>query len=420
MRILLIDDDEEVRHMTTLHLKKDGHRVRSVDNGEEGLKELLADPDWDLVLCDVRMPIMGGMELLDELRERRVSATVIVMSAFGSRELAIDALKRGAYDYISKPFKRDELLLTLAKASERLALKRENEELREAALARDSFQGIIGKSGGMQDVFRTVERVAPFTSTVLITGESGTGKELIARAIHDLSNRSEGPWIAVNCGAIPVNLLESELFGHVKGAFTDASGDKEGLFEAANGGTLFLDEIAEMPVPLQVKLLRVLESREVRRVGGTGSLPIDVRIVAATLQELEGRVEEGSFRADLLHRINVIPVHLPPLRHRREDVPILVRHFIDEQNRTQGTKIEGVTDEAMELMLEYGWPGNVRELRNCIERGAVMSMGSAIGVDVLPAAILEAKDEMRQLLQTDELSIKKLTSQLESILIRRA
>jgi two-component system response regulator AtoC len=418
LRILVVDDEESIRHMLSVLLKKEGYAVRTVADGEEGLKELMAH-EHDLVLCDVRMPKMDGLELIDEIVSRNLPTTVIAMSAFGNREMAIDALKRGAYDYIDKPFKKDEVLLTLLKAEERLQLKRENEALR-GFNAEGAFQNIIGDSEPMQRVYETISKVAGYKSTVLLTGESGTGKELVARAIHNLSPRTDESWVPINCGAIPGNLLESELFGHVKGSFTDATQDKKGLFEEAHQGTLFLDEIAELPMSLQVKLLRVLQEGEIRRVGGNKSMPVDVRIIAASLYDLADRVEEGLFREDLYYRLNVINIGLPPLRQRPEDIQPLVDFFIRKQNQRLGTSITGVDPEAMKIMLAYHWPGNVRELQNCIERGVVLANGYQIDESVLPERILDSNDELKQLFSGDELSIKKMGTALERILIRRA
>ena len=426
LRILIIDDEEDIRHGLTIRLKKEGYEARAVGNGEEGLKELLAGrgkgsgKHYDLVLCDLRMPKMDGMALLEEIGRRSLRTTVIVMSAFGSREKAIEAIKAGAYDYIDKPFNKDEILLTIQKAEERLQLREENERLRAVATRQGPFRGIIGSSAVMQRVIEIVGKVAGYDSTVLLGGESGTGKELVARAVHELSGRRQGPWVAINCGAIPEALLESELFGHVKGAFTDASHDKVGLFQAADGGTLFLDEIAELPLNLQVKLLRVLEEREVRRVGDTRSVGINVRVIAASLHNLAERVEAGAFRQDLFYRLNVIHVELPPLRERREDIPELIEHFIGRLNARQGTRIERVSPQALELMVGYHWPGNVRELQNSIERGAVLAGGPVIEADGLPERLRRKQDPIQQLFESEELSVKKLGAALEKILITRA
>ena len=419
--ILIIDDEEDIRSILAMHLKKEGYKVDASPNGEEGLKRLIAR-GHDMVICDVRMPVMGGLELLDEIREREIETTVIVMSAFGNKELAIDAIKRGAYDYFNKPFTRDEVLLTVLKAEERLKLKQENAVLKAATQPdpSNSFEGIIGKSELMQKVYQTIRKVASSRSTVLIAGESGTGKELVARAIHNLSPQTNGPWVAINCGAIPEALIESELFGHKKGAFTDATHDKRGLFEEASGGTLFLDEIAELPLNTQVKLLRALQEQEIRRVGENKPIKVNVRIIAASLHNLGERVQEGLFREDLFYRLNVIPIELPPLHQRRDDIEALVEHFIHVQNARQSTNIKGVTEEALELMRNYAWPGNIRELQNCIERGVVLTGGDMIDVDVLPERIKESNDELKQLFSSDELSIKKMSTMLERILIRRA
>ena len=421
LNILIIDDEEDIRGILAMYLKKEGHHVEAAANGEEGLKRLLAR-GHDMIICDVRMPVMGGMELLDEIKERELGTMVIVMSAFGSKEVAIEAIKRGAYDYFDKPFTRDDVLLTVAKGAEHLRLLRENSALRVVTQPdpEASFQGIIGRSEPMQRIYQTIRKVASFRSTVLIGGESGTGKELVARAIHALSSCASGPWVAVNCGAIPVTLIESELFGHKKGAFTDATHDKRGLFEEADGGTLFLDEIAELPLNTQVKLLRALQEGEIRPVGANTPVHVKVRIIAASLHNLSERVEQGLFREDLFYRLNVIHIALPALHQRREDIEALIEHFIAVQNARQGTRIKGVTPEALTLMQQYNWPGNIRELQNCIERGVVLSHSDTIGVDVLPERVRESSDELKQLFNSEELSIKKMSVMLERILIRRA
>lgn len=418
LKILVIDDEESIRHMLSMLLKKEGYAVRVVEDGQEGLKELIANT-YDLVICDVRMPKMGGLELLAELRTRGIKTTMIVMSAFGNREVAIKAIKAGAYDYIDKPFQKDEILLTLAKAEERLHLRRENAILKNLQ-PDESFEGIVGKSDAMDRVFDVVRKVAPFDSTVLIQGESGSGKELVARAIHMLSNRSDKAWIPVNCGAIPENLLESELFGHVKGAFTDAHTDKNGLFIQAHKGTIFLDEIGELPLNLQVKLLRVLQEGQVRRVGDSQPTNINVRVIAASLRDLKSDVETGRFREDLYYRLNVIQVKVPSLRERKEDVPLLVEHFLKVQNQRLGTHVKGLSPEAMKMMMNYGWPGNVRELQNCIERGVVLATGDEIDVSLLPERIRESQDAVQTLFKSDDFSIKRLSAALERILIQRA
>src|SRR5215471_19073596 len=397
-RILVVDDEESLRHMLQLFLSREGYEVASVAAASAALAELDARP-YDCVICDVRMPGSSGLDLLDELRRRGALPTVIMMSAYGSHDLALQAMKRGAYDYVGKPFKPDEVLLVLRKAEERERLRRENQSLRRALENRvagpagaATLGGMIGKSPAMQMVFRTLQKVAEYKTNVLITGESGTGKELVARAVHDLSPRAAGPFVAVNCGAIPEPLLESELFGHRKGAFTDASRDKRGLFEEASGGTLFLDEIGELPLSLQVKFLRAIQEEEIRRLGDTKETPVDVRVVAATVRDLPAEVKAGRFREDLYYRLNVLPVHLPPLRERPEDVPLLVEHFVAHYARKHGMRVDSIAPEAMAILLDYAWPGNVRELENTIERAMVLCEGTRIEAAALEERIKTLAD----------------------------
>lgn len=332
-RVLVVDDEENFRHILSVILKKEKYDVDTASNGEEALQKLSSNP-FDQVLCDIRMPGMDGLDLLKEVQRMDVDTSVIMMSAYGTLDTAIEAMKLGAYDYISKPFKPDEVILTLKKAEERERLRKENELLRREVKKEYSFDNIVSKNEKMQRIFEVIQKVAQYKSTVLITGESGTGKEVIARTLHHHSDRAQQPFLPVNCGAIPENLLESELFGHMKGAFTDAFRTKKGLFEEADGGTLFLDEIGELPQQLQVKLLRVLQDGEIRRVGEAKSIQIDVRIVAATVKDLGKEVNEGRFRDDLFYRLNVVPVHIPPLRERKEDIPLLVCHFIKKHSQS--------------------------------------------------------------------------------------
>jgi two-component system response regulator AtoC len=417
-RVLVVDDEENLRLVLRTLLRRHGYEVETAPTGEEALS-LVDSFGPDVVLTDVRMPKMGGLDLLATLKAKRNEATVIVMSAYGNMDLALEAMKAGAYDYVQKPFKPDEIVLALKKAEEREALRRENRALRDEIRKEHRFEDILAKSGKMQDIFRTIAKISEYKTTVLITGESGAGKELVARAIHRRSKRN-GPFVAVNCGAIPENLLESELFGHKKGAFTDAVQDRRGLFEEATGGTLFLDEIGELPLALQVKLLRVLEDEKIRRLGETRDLQVDVRIVTATHRDLPAETKAGRFREDLFYRLNVLPIHCPPLRDRREDIPLLIDHFLARNNARLGTSIRGLDTEARRLLYEYAWPGNVRELENTIERAMVLTEGDTITAQDLPERVREARDPVQMQLASGELSVKKTMRIIEEILIRRA
>ncbi|MCL2822746.1 MAG: sigma-54 dependent transcriptional regulator [Polyangiaceae bacterium] len=418
-RVLVVDDEESIRLVLRTFLRRSGYEVEVAENGEEALK-LVDSFGPDFVLTDVRMPKMGGMDLLSALRVRNSDATVIVMSAYGNMDMALEAMKCGAYDYIQKPFKNDEIVLALRKAEERESLRRENRALREQILKESRFDDLLGKSEAMQTVFKTVSKVADYKTTVLITGESGVGKDLVARAIHNNSSRSKARFVAVNCGAIPEGLLESELFGHRKGSFTDAISDRRGLFEEASEGTLFLDEVAELPLALQVKLLRVLQEETIRRLGENKDIHVDVRIVAATHRDLVAETSAGRFREDLYYRINVLPLRIPPLRERRDDIPILIDFFLDRNNKRLGTKIRKIDLETRRLLLEYDWPGNVRELENTIERAMVLADGDTISSVDLPKQIRECRDAIKLQLDSGELSIKKTNRVVEEILIRRA
>jgi two-component system response regulator AtoC len=418
-RVLVVDDEENIRLVLRTLLKKHGYEVEVADGGETALAALDSfDPD--VILTDVRMPRMGGLDLLGALKAKQHPATVIVMSAYGNVDLAIEAMKAGAYDYVGKPFKPDEIVLALRKAEEREALRRENRALREQIQKDSQFESILAKSREMLEIFRTISKIADFKTTVLITGESGTGKELVARAIHTRSSRKGAPFVAVNCGAIPENLLESELFGHKKGAFTDATADRRGLFEEASGGTLFLDEIGELPINLQVKILRALQEETIRRLGDTKDVKVDVRIITATHRDLTADVKGGRFREDLFYRINVLSIHVPPLRSRREDVNLLIDHFIARNNARLGTSIRGLSTEVRKLLLEYAWPGNVRELENTVERAMVLAESDILQAGDLPERIREALDPVQVQLASGELSVKKTTAAIEEILIRRA
>lgn len=419
-RVLVVDDEENIRLVLRTLLKRHGYEVEVASNGEEALKQVDSfGPDF--VLTDVRMPKMGGLDLLSTLRAKQSDATVIVMSAYGNVEAALEAIKAGAYDYVQKPFKNDEVVLALRKAEEREALRRENKALREEIRKDFRFEELLAKSAPMQEIFRTVAKVADYKTTVLISGESGVGKELVARAVHGRSSRSaRGKFVAVNCGAIPENLLESELFGHKRGAFTDASSDRRGLFEEADGGTLFLDEVGELSMPLQVKLLRVLQDDLIRRLGDNRDIKVDTRIVAATHRDLVAETKANRFREDLYYRLNVLPIKVPPLRDRREDIPLLIDHFLARNNSRLGTSIRGIDAEARRLLLDYAWPGNVRELENTIERAMVLADGETISANDLPERIRESNDPIKMQLASGELSVKKTSRIIEEVLIRRA
>jgi two-component system, NtrC family, response regulator AtoC len=417
-RIMVVDDEENIRLVLKALLTKHGYEVELADGGEMALSKLEAfDPD--VILTDVRMPKMGGLDLLATLQAKAHHATVIVMSAYGNMDLALEAMKQGAYDYVGKPFKNDEIVLALRKAEERESLRRENRQLRAQVQKEHLYESILAKSESMALIFRTISKVADFKTTVLLSGESGVGKELVAKAIHARSSR-KGAFVAVNCGAIPENLLESELFGHRKGAFTDANADRRGLFEEAHNGTLFLDEIGELPLALQVKLLRALQEETIRRVGDSKDTKVDVRIIAATHRDLTSEAKAGRFREDLFYRINVLSIVIPPLRERREDISLLLEHFLDRNNQRMGTKIRGLSTDAKRTLLEYAWPGNVRELENTLERAMVLAESDILTEKDLPERLRLTQDPIAQRLETGELSIKKTVAAIEEILIRRA
>ncbi len=417
-KILVIDDEESFRHMLSVILMKEDYEVETAKDGYDALAKMENDT-FDEILCDIRMPRMDGLQFLGQAEAAKTDSTIIMMSAYGTLDTAIEAMKLGAYDYVSKPFKPDEIILTLKKAEERERLRKENIYLRKEVKKEYNFGSIVSKNEKMAIVFDTIRKVARYKSTVLVTGESGTGKELVAKAIHFNSDRSTSPFIAVNCGAIPENLLESELFGHMKGAFTDAVRTKKGLFEEADGGTLFLDEIGELPLSLQVKLLRVLQDGEIRRVGDSRSVKIDARIIAATVKDLEKAIKEKTFREDLFYRLNVLPIRLPSLRERKEDIPLLANHFISKFNAILGKTVKGFSPEALQLLLNHFWPGNVRELENMVERGVVLTEGEFIDVDSLPPEV-HRPNEGPAFSLLDECSIKNATRLLEIELIQKA
>ncbi len=418
-RVLIIDDEESVRLQLASLLKRKGFSVQTASDGKEALLKYRSDK-FDIVLADLRMPNLDGLGFLEGIGGRDAEAAVIIMSAYGDLELATEAIKAGAVDYFNKPYKNDEVILRMTIVEQRILLKRENLRLKRQIRSDEPYRKIIGRTQIMENLFRTVDKIAEFKSTVLIHGESGTGKELLARAIHDSSPRAKEAFVAINCGAIPENLLESELFGHVKGAFTDAVRNKQGLFEEAEGGTLFLDEIGELPLGLQVKLLRVLQENEIRRVGENKSRKVDVRILAATIRDLSEMVRSGTFREDLFYRLNVLSVKIPPLRDRVEDIPLLVNHFLDVCNEKLGTSVSSVDQGAMKLMMEYSWPGNVRELENLMERAVILCDGDVITADLLTDKVRTSMPQTGTKLPEGLLSIKKTVRMIEEDLIRKA
>jgi len=388
--ILVVEDEPKMRRVLELNLSEEGYTVRPVADAEAGLN-LLRREKVDLVLTDVKLPGMDGLEFLQAVKRTNAAIPVVVMTAYGTVETAVEAMKAGASDYVLKPFSLEEMKLILRKELEVNRLREENVTLREALGQRYEFKNIVAHSPKMQEVLATVERVAPTNSTVLLGGESGVGKDMIARAIHEHSRRAAGPFIKINCTAIPENLLESELFGYEKGAFTGAVSAKPGKFELADKGTIFLDEIGDVPGTIQVKLLRVLQDREFEHLGGTKTLKVDVRVVAATNQDLRAALEQGTFREDLYYRLNVVPINIPLLRERKEDIPYLIDHFIARFARTSGKVITGITPAAQRTLMDFPWPGNVRELENIIERAVALSTGSVLDVTDIQLDLSPAK-----------------------------
>ncbi|MEN8183275.1 MAG: sigma-54 dependent transcriptional regulator [Myxococcota bacterium] len=386
-RILVVDDERSMQEFLEIFFRREGFEVVTAGAVESALLAIEAD-DFDLVVSDVQMPGRSGLEVLRAVKASSSDTIVVMITAFASTESAIAAMKEGAYDYITKPFKLDELSLVVEKALEKKLLSSENRRLRSELRSQLGKRSLIGNSPLMQRVYELIGRVADTKTNVLIGGESGTGKELVARAIHDSSDRQERPFVAVNCGAIPENLLESELFGHVKGAFTGAVQNKPGLFEVADGGTLFFDEVGELPGTLQVKLLRVIQEKKIRRVGGTGDREVDVRILSATNRRLEEEVAGGRFREDLYYRLNVIEIPVPALRDRMEDLPLLIHHFVERYAEELRKPMTGFDDEAMRLLLRYHFPGNVRELENIVERAVALCRTSTLDVEALPPNVV--------------------------------
>lgn len=421
--LLLVDDEENIRLSLRLFLESEGYECLEAADGLEAFNIIQERPLF-AVICDVRMPKLDGLGLLKKIRDSRIKVDLILMSAYGSEELAIEAVGAGAWDYLSKPIRFEALSLMLKKLSAHRQLERAYTELLDLNQS-DQLEGILGRAAIMQKVFVTIRKVAEYPTTVLIDGESGTGKEMVAKAIHRLSPRAEAPFIAINCGALPEALIESELFGYVRGAFTDARQDKAGLFEAASGGTIFLDEIADLPQSAQVKLLRVLQEGSIRRVGDSRDRLVDVRVLAASARPLKDEVERGVFREDLFYRLNVVRVHMPPLRDRSEDIPLLASHFLRSLEKKLGRDGSAFSPQTMSALQRWSWPGNVRELQNVVERLLVLSDGDTLNVDGLPDHIKSSEPETP--LSRDaanrgehELSLKVATRALERAYIERA
>ncbi len=414
-RILIADDEAKIRRVMTLLLEEAGYQVKTVENGAEAVDALVSfDPH--IVLLDYQMPVLSGIEALEKIKSLNSSQTVIMITAFGSVSLVVEAIKKGAYDFIEKPFDNDKLLLTIQRAVDHTGLKDEVRELKQRINRMVGKNTIIGRNGGLRMVMEQVQMVSATSASVLLIGESGSGKELVAKAVHENSQRNGKPFIAINCGAIPVSLIESELFGHEKGAFTDAKESRQGTFEKAHTGTLFLDEIGELSADAQIRLLRVLEEKKINRVGGKQSISIDVRIIAATHRDLEELVKTGSFRLDLFYRLNVFIIKLPALRERKEDIPELANYFIDKYNPILGLKVEGLSAPALSSLCDYNWPGNVRDLENAIQSAMILTRSGIIEPVALPTRIHNADrlESDESIVQQD---IRGVTDQAEKELI---
>jgi DNA-binding NtrC family response regulator len=422
-KILIIDDEETIREVFSALLKEKDYSVELAETGKQGI-EIARIFNPDIILLDMNLPDISGMEVLSCVKESKIPAVVIIITAYGTIKNAVEATRLGAYDYLQKPVDNDELLLVVSRALEVKRLQREVEELRSELSSRYRFSNIIGTSSRMNSIFQMMAKICRVEGTVLITGESGTGKELVARAIHFNSSRSKNPFVVVNCGAIPKDLIESEFFGHLKGAFTDAKNEKTGKFELANHGTIFLDEIGDLSPEAQVKLLRALGEKEIVKVGGTKTIPIDVRVIAATNQNLEELVRRGQFREDLYWRLAVLSLQLPPLRERREDIPLLCEYLIKKYNESLNKEIKGVSGEGMELLKGYSWPGNVRELESVLYETMVLNNGLWIDEEDLPARITEREayepEESADLGKTLQEAVQKLAESVERKMIRRA
>jgi DNA-binding NtrC family response regulator len=418
-RILVADDEEIMRDVLSTLLSSESYKVDLAENGSQAL-EMMRDKEYGVVLLDLMMPGLDGLQVLEELKKTDNKPVALILTAFASIDKAVKATKLGAFDFITKPFKNDELLLAVKNAMEHRYLVEENQRLKRSLRERYNFQSIIGKSASMQQVYDLIAQVAPRRSTVLIQGESGTGKELVAKAIHASSSRADAPFVAINCGNIPSDLLESELFGHVRGAYTGATNAKKGLFEVADGGTLFLDEVATISMEIQSKLLRVIQEREFRRLGGLENVKIDVRIIAATNVDLRTAVQQGTFRDDLYYRLNVIVIKVPPLKERSEDIPLLCEHFIKKYGEESQQQNLFIDPAAMKVLMDYDWPGNVRELENVIERAVVLTSGSRISADLFPKNITVPASESPARFSQESTSLKERVGNYEKAIILAA
>jgi two-component system, NtrC family, response regulator PilR len=423
-RILVVDDEESIREFLEIMLKKEGYEVTTAEDGAKA-KEILTKKTFDMVISDMQMPNLTGIELLRHVRESYPDLVFMIITAFGTTETAVEAMKLGAYDYLTKPFKIDEVRLNIANALRSKNLETEVRVLKKELVKEYSFQNMVGNSDAMHSVFNLIQRVSQAPTNVLITGESGTGKEVIAKAIHYNGPLKDKPFVTVNCGAIPENLMESEMFGHKKGSFTGAIADKAGLFEVADGGTLFLDEVGELPASIQVKLLRAIQERIIRRVGATDDMKVEVRIIAATNRNLEEMVQKSTFRQDLFYRLNVINIKSPPLRDRAEDIPLLANHFLKKYNDKLGKQIHTISVEAMDILKKYNYPGNVRELENMIERTVALEAGSTILPESLPPMVntpmgrkMASSNEIE--IGDEGLDLDKVIGQIEKELLIKA
>ncbi|WII72006.1 sigma-54 dependent transcriptional regulator [Bdellovibrio sp. 22V] len=423
-RILVVDDEESIREFLEIMLKKEGYEVTLAEDGQKA-KDLLTKKTFDMIISDLQMPHVTGIELLKHVKETYPDTVFMLITAFGTTETAVEAMKMGAYDYLTKPFKIDEVRLNIQNALRSRNLEVENRTLKKELVKEYSFQNMVGNSPAMHSIYDMVKRVSQTPTNVLITGESGTGKEVVAKAIHYNGPLKDRPFVTVNCGAIPENLMESEMFGHKKGSFTGAVADKSGLFEVADGGTLFLDEVGELPLTIQVKLLRAIQERVIRRVGATEDMKVDVRIIAATNRNLEEMVQKGGFRQDLFYRLNVINIKTPGLRDRREDIPLLANHFLKKYNERLNKNIGAISAEAMEILKKYDYPGNVRELENLIERTVALEGGATILPESLPPMVNTSSG--RKMASSNEIEIgddgvdlDKVMGQIEKELLIKA